>query len=85
MTGDVMRALGKEVKQRRKAMKLSQEEFAERAGVSRNTIGSGAAAAGPAEGPRGSSAAGTRDKARQGLPGLALHRTIPVDRPLNHF
>jgi len=39
MTRSVVRALGEEVQGRRKALKLSQEEFAERAGVSRNTIG----------------------------------------------
>lgn len=39
MTGNVVHALGAEVQERRRSLKLSQEELAERAGVTRNTIG----------------------------------------------
>ncbi len=39
MTGNVVRALGEEVQERRRSLRISQEELAERAGVSRNTIG----------------------------------------------
>lgn len=39
MTRSVVRALGEEVHARRKALRLSQEQLAEKAGVSRNTIG----------------------------------------------
>jgi transcriptional regulator with XRE-family HTH domain len=39
MTRNVVRALGAEVQERRRSLRWSQEELAERAGVSRNTIG----------------------------------------------
>lgn len=39
MTRSVVHALGEEVLARRKVLRLSQEELAEKAGVSRNTIG----------------------------------------------